>query len=58
MQENRNLDYLLFYKDALHLLEKRNIKLAKSILAPIINPDYGNIATNSIYADAVYFLFK
>ena len=57
-QENEDLDYLLFYKDSLHLLEKGKTKLAKSILAPIIIPVYGNTVNNFVYDDAVHFLSK
>ena len=57
-QENRNLDYLFFYKDLLHLLEKGNSKLAKSILASIINSVFGDAATYSDHADAVSISFK
>ena len=48
-QGNGSLDYLLFNKDSLHILEKENTKLAKSILAPIINLVRGNTVTNSVY---------
>ena len=49
---------MLFYKDSLHLLEKGNTKHAESILAPIINPVYGNTVTNSVYGDVVCFSFQ
>ena len=42
----------------LQLLEKRNINLDESILAPIINLVYGNFFTNSACTDAVCFSFK
>ena len=51
-QENQNLDYLLFDKDSFHLLEKGNTKLAKSLLALMINSDYGNTVINSVYIEA------
>ena len=52
------LIWFVFYKDSPHLLEKGNTKYAESILAPIINPVYGNTVTNSVYADVVCFSFK
>ena len=56
--EKGNLDYLLFHMDSINLAEKGNAELAISILAPIINPVYGNTVTKSVYTDAVCFLFN
>ena len=57
-QENRSLDYSLFYKDSLHLLEKGNTKRAKFTLAPIINPVYSNTVIDLAYYGVECFLFK
>ena len=57
-QENWNPYYLFFYKCSLHLLEKWNTKLAKSILPPVINSVYGNIVSNSVYTNILYVLLR
>ena len=57
-QENWNPCYLFFYKCSLHLLEKGNTKLAKSILPPVINSVYGNVVSNSVYTYILYVLCK
>ena len=44
--------------DSSHLLKKENKKFAKSILAPIINPVYGNAVTYSVYVAVLWSWFK
>ena len=45
---NGTLDFLLFYSDALHLVEKRNLKLGKSILKVIDSISNSNPSKSAV----------
>ena len=47
---NGSLDFSLFYKDLLHLIEKGNVKLAKAIPFTI-TLRYNHINSNTSYSD-------
>ena len=50
LDPNGSLDFSLFYKDLLHLVEKGNVKLAKAIPFTI-TLRYNHINSNTSYSD-------
>ena len=51
---NGFLDFSLFYKDLLHLIEEGNVKLTKSITLTITHPRYNHINLSSTNSNTSY----